>query len=175
MSGPNPKPGGRRQRRNKPGGRGRGMQLRPRLVAAEVPRCPQYWLIETRNQWVRYWMSDVARVADIDTDAAALTRLFTLYDERERSYRAYRKKRVVKGSTGQPTVNPVWRHAAKLDAEIRSLEDRFGVTPQARLRLGIQLGEAMKNIEDMNADLNEDDDQDHDDDQLPDARLSLAR
>lgn len=158
MAGPTPKPGGRRQRRNKQGPS--GLQLRPRLELEQVPPAPKHWLRETATQWQQYWMSDVARLAEVDTDRVALTRLFTLYDERERAYRAFRKKRLVTGSTGQLAVHPLWKHAAILDAEIRSLEDRFGVTPQSRLRLGIQLGEMAKNLEDMNAQLNEDQDQD---------------
>lgn len=172
MPGPLPKPGGRRQRRNKGGGTG-GLQLKPRLVLEQVPRAPKHWLVATAAQWRTYWMSDVARLADVETDNMALTRMFTLYDERERAYRDYRRRRLVKGSTGQLAVNPLWKHAAVLDAEIRSLEDRFGVTPQARLRLGIQFGEMAKNLEDMNDRLN--DDEEKGDDGAGDTRIALAR
>lgn len=34
--------------------------------------------------------------------------------------------------------------------EILSLEDRFGLNPQSRLKLGISLGEAQKSLADMN-------------------------
>lgn len=173
--GPPPKPGGRRQRRNKSGGTG-GLQLRPRLALEQVPPAPKHFLAVTVEQWRRFWMSDVARLADVETDNVALTRLFTLYDERERAYRAFRKKRLVKGSTGQLAINPLWKHAAIQDAEVRSLEDRFGVTPQARLRLGIQFGEMAKNLEDMNDELNTDQEANPvADSDADDTRLSIHR
>lgn len=37
----------------------------------------------------------------------------------------------------------------KLDGEIRALEDRFGCSPAARLRLGIRFGQAARTLEDL--------------------------
>jgi P27 family predicted phage terminase small subunit len=172
MPGPSPKPGGRRQRRNKSGGTG-GLQLKPRLELSEVPAPPKHWLATTRTLWEDYWISDVARLVESGSDSTALTRLFTLYDERERAYRAFRKERLVEGSTGQRVINPLWKAAAIMDAEIRALEDRFGVTPSARLKLGIQFGEMAKNLEDLNAQLNQDEGERDDD--ASDARLKITR
>jgi hypothetical protein len=48
------------------------------------------------------------------------------------------------------------RQMLSLDVEIRQLEDRFGLTPRARLQLGITYGEAKKSLEELNAELQAD-------------------
>ena len=169
MPGPLPKPGERRQRRNGRGGV--GVELRPCRTLAEVPAPPRDWLKVTRLRWLDYWQSEVGRVVEAQTDAMTLVRLFSLYDERERAYRAYKRRRMVPGSQGQPVVNPIWKQAAVMDAEIRQLEDRFGITPQARLKLGIRLGEAMRSLEDMNRELNDG----GEDEKHGDPRLAIVR
>jgi hypothetical protein len=80
-----------------------------------------------------------------------------LYDERERAYRAYRRERLVTGSTGQLLLNPLRRAMSNFDSEIRQLEDRFGLNPLARARLGIQIGEAARTLADLNRMLEDDD------------------
>jgi phage terminase small subunit len=147
------------------------MALQARRSLADVPASPAHFLPATRERWASYWQSDVARLVEAETDGMAVVRLFTLYDERERAYRAYRRKRMVPGSQGQPVVNPIWKHAAVMDGEIRQLEDRFGITPQARLKLGVQLGEAVRSLEDMNRELNDGDDGDS----QKDPRLEIVR
>lgn len=74
-------------------------------------------------------------------DAAALERLFDLYDERERAYQDFRKQRFVKGSQGQDVLNPLGRLITSLDNEIRQLEDRYGFSPRSRMNLGLELEE----------------------------------
>jgi P27 family predicted phage terminase small subunit len=59
----------------------------------------------------------------------------------------------VRGSKGQQVLNPLARAVATFDAEIRALEDRFGLTPQARARLGVVFGEAHRSLEQINREL----------------------
>lgn len=166
MQGPSPKPAGHRLRRN----------IRPALVVsrsaalAPVPRAPRGLLRETGRLWDTYWLSPVGQLADRETDVPAIRRLFSLYDERERAYRSYKRRRIVKGSEGQPVLNPAWKQVPVMDAEIRQLEDRFGLTPQSRLRLGVTFGAAARSLEDMNRDLNRDED-----DYGEDPRLAITR
>lgn len=122
----------------------------------EVPQADKAWLSTTKTQWVTFWTSEIARLVDAETQRPAVLRLFTLYDERERAYREYRRKRVVKGSTGQPVINPVWKQVPVMDMEIRQLEDRFGLTPQSQLKLGVTFGHAARTLDEMNKRLNED-------------------
>jgi len=150
-----PKPAARRQRRNK-----RGLELvdLASQKQPDVPPPPAGLLQKTREAWTDFWGSEVAKVVDAATDRSTLIRLFTLKDERERCYRAVRKERLVTGSRNQPVLNPLYRQLATLDSEIRQLEDRFGLTPQARAKLGLTLGSGRRTIEELNRDLDDGDD-----------------
>jgi P27 family predicted phage terminase small subunit len=165
---PTPKPAARRQRRNK-----RGLELVDvsAAPAQEVPKPPSGLLKKTRQRWAAFWASDVAKVLAVDTDMSGVVRLFQLYDERDRCYGAVRKDRLVEGSRNQPVLNPLYRQLATLDSEIRQLEDRFGLTPMSRLKLGINVGRGRKTIEEMNASL---DDHDPDEDSGVDERLAAV-
>ena len=155
--GPTPKLPERRQRANR---RGLGLVVAPLPAPQPLPEPPRGLLKPVRDQWAAFWRSPVAAAIDRDSDLAAIRRLWTLYDERERAYRGYRKCRIVAGSTGQPVANPLARVMATLDGEIRNLEDRFGLTPMSRLRLGLTLGEARRSLDELNRSLDEHDDQD---------------
>jgi P27 family predicted phage terminase small subunit len=113
-------------------------------------------LAATRDAWTAYWTSPLASLLIPATDMPALTRLWSLYDERTRCYRAVRRERLVLGSKRQPRRNPLYDAIASFDAEIRQLEDRFGLSPKARLELGVILGDAARSLADLNADLEDD-------------------
>lgn len=134
---PGPPPKAKKQRRNRP---------------TELRVLPS-------KRWAEYWGSDIAQLADVATDRSAIERLFTLYDERERAYRAYRRERFVTGSQGQIVAHPAVRLVNRFDKEIRQLEIQFGLTPRARLQLGITFGKTMG---DLNRALAEEDDGDGD-------------
>ena len=154
MPGPLPKPADRRQRRN---------QLKPfcvvpgGLVDREVLLVPAGLLKATRDEWETFWRSDLARLVQTETDLVALERLFRLRDEERRAVREARKARLVPGSMGQLTLNPLLKYAESLQKEIRALEDRFGMTPKARMALGIAFGEAARSLSDLNQMLEYDD------------------
>jgi P27 family predicted phage terminase small subunit len=126
----------------------------------KAPPMPSGFLVSTQALWRSFWKSALARAVELDTDLAAIQRLFTLYDERERAYRGFRKKRLIEGSLGQSALNPLGRAMATFDAEIRQLEDRLGLTPRARLQLGIVFGEAAKSLQELNRALEQDDEGD---------------
>ena len=115
-----PKPADRRQ-----GHRKRPEHLVISSVAGHIPDlppAPRGLLKKTRDMWDRYWDSPMSQVADRQTDLALITRLFTLYDERERCYRGYRKQRLVLGSQGQLVMNPLGRHITTLDVVRTSMK-----------------------------------------------------
>lgn len=140
-----PKPAERRQRRNK-----RDIVALD-SVPLPVPRPPTGLLKASVIAWERLWGSPLARTFNPDSDLPSIERLFTLRDERARSFRAARRNRVVAGSQEQAVLSPLLGYVAKLDAEIRQLEDRFGLTPRARLQLGVTLGEAHRSLDALNA------------------------
>lgn len=135
-----------------------------------VPDPERHWLVETRRAWTSFWSSPLATVVQRDTDAPAVRRLFGLRDERERMARVIRKQRVVLGSRGQLRANPLYAQMIALDAELRQLEDRLGLSPIARLRLGVTFGDAARSLADLNRELENDDDPDA---EAPDLRLTL--
>lgn len=141
-----PKPADRRQRRNP---RDLGKVVSVPSARSPVPPMPAGLLAPVRASWNAFWTSEQASLV-MPADHPALLRLFALLDERERCFRAARKQRLVQGSTGQPQLNPLLKFVASLDAEIRQLEDRFGLSPLARLRLGVAFGEAHKSLADLN-------------------------
>lgn len=96
----------------------------------------------TEEWWVEFWESPIARLVDRRSDLRALGRLALLYDERDRALSAYKRKRSSTGSTGQLVVNPFAKEIASLDGRISTLEDRFGLTPAARLNLGVVYSDA---------------------------------
>jgi P27 family predicted phage terminase small subunit len=110
--------------------------------------------------WAAFWRSPIAEVVIPAMDLPAVYRLFTLYDERERAYRAWRKQRLVRGSKGQLVLNPLAAQMNKMDTAIRQLEDRFGLTPKSRAQLGVTFTVAQESSADLNPDLDVDWDDD---------------
>lgn len=111
------------------------------------PRCPEKLggtvpLPSTVDAWDRVWSSNITAVVDRESDMEAFVRWASLLDERERALRAFRRKRMVKGSMGQLVLSPLWDVVRSCDTELRALEDRIGLTPKARLQLGITYAEA---------------------------------
>ncbi len=121
-------------------------------VTRPVPKPPRGLLKVTEGAWGEFFRSSVSGLVE-DADMPAVRRLFTLYDERERSYRGFRERRFVPGSKGQPVLSPLARHLLSLDAEIRALEAVFGIGPVARLRAGIAFAEAARSLDDLNRSL----------------------
>ena len=90
-----------------------------------------------RAYWETIWRSPMA-VAFIDSDVFPLSRLCTLVDRRERV------------EAGDPEVFRLGQNEGEVevlrgfdgDAEIRQLEDRYGLSPIARRRLQWEIGQA---------------------------------
>ena len=136
-----------RERRNKP----KIIDITA-IQKANYPKPPPRLLKKTKDWWDDYWNSDLATYTNQDTDLAAVSRLATLMDERERCYRQVKKEgRMISGSQGQMVLNPLYRHIQTLDQEIRQIEDRFGLSPKSRAILGITFGSATQTIADLNA------------------------
>jgi P27 family predicted phage terminase small subunit len=158
-TGPPPKPVDKRQRRNQ---RTSTERTGVGLVALpggqlDPPPAPSGLLKATREDWAAFWASPLGALVVL-ADVPALRRLFTLYDERARAYRGLRQVgRLVETEKGA-TLNPLAGFLKACDAEIRLLEDRFGLSPIARLRLGVALGEAAKSLDELNRSLDADDD-----------------
>jgi P27 family predicted phage terminase small subunit len=145
-----------------PIGRGQGhrtervVALRPQGPAGGPLPAPSGWLVATRRAWEAYWASDVARAA-AEVDLAAVERYFAYLDEWRRCMRGLRRRRLVEGSQGQPVMSPLAGQVARLETMLGRLESQLGLTPMARARLGITIGEAARSLEEL---LDDDDDDD---------------
>jgi hypothetical protein len=119
----------------------------------EIPELPEdlELLPATREWWDAYWISDVAKAVQADTDARGVIRLAWLYDERDRVASTLRKldSPTAVGSQGQMIIHPLTKYLGQLDGEIRQLEDRFGLSPRARIALGIELTKARRSLADL--------------------------
>lgn len=136
-----------------------------RRALPEAPACPAKLagvvpLEGTVEAWDRLWRSDVVSVVDLQSDMESVVRWASLLDERERALRAFRRKRLVEGSQGQAVLNPLWNVVRGCDTELRALEDRIGLSPKARLQLGITYAEAGKSLDELNRLLDEEGDAD---------------
>lgn len=112
-------------------------------------------LVQTVAAWSSFWQSDLSGLV-LAADRPALARLFRMYDMRERLERVYQKQPFSVGSTGQLVSHPASKEIASLDGRILALEDRFGITPMGRLKLGVTFGAAAKSLEALNAEFGDD-------------------
>lgn len=139
-------------------------------VSVPPPRAG--WLISTRASWDELWSAPIAGAFDVTSDAPGLLRLFELRDTVERYRRAVRKMKatLVKGSGTQPVLNPLLRQIVVLEQEIMALEDRFGLSPLARLRLGVEFGRVAMSMAELDRMIAEEHDEGFDE-----ARLEAVR
>lgn len=164
--GPAPKPTARRQRRN----REPHLEVHagvpdiqpPNLPAVrpEMPPYPKSILKVTRERWAAYWQHEVSAVACV-VDLPMVERLHRRCDERERAYREIRKVgRLTKGSQGQLILHPLLKYINECEQEIRQLEDRLGLSPAARLRMGAVMAGAKRGLDQVNSSLETTDQED---------------
>jgi P27 family predicted phage terminase small subunit len=106
-----------------------------------VPTPPPGLLAPSVALWESFWMSRIATAVDTRSDMPGLLRWITAYDEWLRATRALRRVRIVRGSMGQPVLSPLAGYLSQRAAELRDLEAAYGMTPKARLNLGLTVGQ----------------------------------
>ncbi len=116
------------------------------------------WLKSTEALWTAFWSSPISQAVDRQSDAPRLLRWLLLWDEWTRAVRGYRSQRLTKGSTGQIVINPLGKYLLDLERQLERTEERFGLSPLDRMRLGITFGEARRSLQDLNEELEDDDD-----------------
>jgi P27 family predicted phage terminase small subunit len=143
---------------SKKAGHSMGAKEAPRLELVAVssptiPDPPSGLLKKTGETWRAYWESQVSAAVDRKADGHRIERWIRAVDEYERCSRTFRRHRIVSGSTGQPTLNPLAAYLAKLETSITKAEAELGLTPMARLKLGIAYGEAQMTARELNRQL----------------------
>ena len=112
--------------------------------------------------WSAYWGSPLATVTS-PSDVMLVRRYAVLLSEWSVSMGEFQRERVVEGSTGQPRLHPLSTWISTREAAMQGIEDRLGLSPLSRVRLGIALGEAARTIQDLNAAYRSGPDDDSDD------------
>jgi len=105
-----------------------------------IPTAPAGLSTKSTERWNAFWRSKLAAYVDPGADAHRLERWIMDVDEYDRVREAYDKAPTVDGSKGQPRLNPLASRLNTLEKQIREAENQFGMTPAARLKLGISFG-----------------------------------
>lgn len=127
---------------------------------AVIPPAPPGLLKSSRDRWEAYWRSAVSSAVDLNADFGLVERWIRSVDEWHRAYRDFRRERVTTGSTGQLVLSPLAKLISQLESEIGRCEQQLGLTPIARLRLGLTANQARLTAEHLNRSLSETDDHD---------------
>src|SRR5688500_2877872 len=99
----------------------------------EAPPPEKECLAHPVAAWTAYWADPISTVAKRTCGMPALKRLCGMRDKVYRYERAADGNELIEGSQGQLRLNPLLKQRDDLLVEIRQLEDRFGLTPKARL------------------------------------------
>jgi hypothetical protein len=122
------------------------------IVPAEDRPAPMAsWLSPTKREWIELWDSPLAGHIQ-STDVDAYYRCFGYRDEmmRHRRAAAAMRKRALaeplveteKGPAGNPlfdVANALDKTVIAIESKACALEDRLGLTPKARLNIGISM------------------------------------
>lgn len=142
--GPLPKEEGKRQNRR---ARSNLRLIGQHDPAAVVIPDPPEGLSEAQvASWSEFWRSELSQLVKA-TDLSSVKRLWNYYQQHEDLTGIFAKGRMVAGSTGQPRLNPALDGLMKLEGAILRLENELGLTPSARLRLGITFADASNSLD----------------------------
>ena len=123
---------------------GNVVALSPTQQLANYPMPDPGWLPEVAEAWHEFHSSALANPKVFKpTDLPALRRLFTYRDRLLHATQQFDDDPTVTGSMQQVVLSPWAAEVHRLEAEIQKLEDRFGLTPLARLRLGVSFEEGV--------------------------------
>jgi P27 family predicted phage terminase small subunit len=114
--------------------------------AVIVPAHPDGLSDTQVEAWNQFWHSELSQLVKA-TDLSSVRRLFNYYQQHEDLTGIFQKGRMVAGSQGQPRLNPALDGLMKLEAAILRLENELGLTPSARLRLGITFADATNSLQ----------------------------
>lgn len=112
------------------------------------PKPPAGLLKPSRDRWNQFWASDAAAAVTLASDLPRLVRWIKAADEYDRAAAVVVKSRLVKGSMGQPVLNPLIAYLAHLEGIIERAEAEFGMTPMSRQRLKLPEPEPEEDVVD---------------------------
>lgn len=124
------------------------------LVSADMPSLPAVefqdgkgWHAQSVVRWREIWASDVAQIWDRQGDMGRLVRYIVNFDGWLKLTEAISGREVVRGSRGQARANPLFNVRTGLELELKAAEEKLGLTPMDRMRLGIEIGGAAQGLD----------------------------
>ena len=102
----------------------------------ELDRLTGIMRIRAESMWVNMWL--VGEGTYTETDAFIIERYISLQLRRSRLLAVMEHEGMMSvGSQGQPIAHPAVRMVSDIEAKLPGLEDKLGLTPDARRRLGM--------------------------------------
>lgn len=106
------------------------------------------WHAQSRVRWREIWESEVSQIWDAKGDMGRLVRYIVNFDQWLKLTEAIAGREVVRGSRGQVRANPLFNVRIGLELELKAAEEKLGLTPMDRMRLGIEIGGAARGLDD---------------------------
>lgn len=114
------------------------------------PDPPEKLCPEATAQWDAYWESAAAGI-QTPADRGVVLRWIDAVDRYLRTVGEADKRPIVKGSTGQPIENPLYKIAAAALATVERAEKQLGIGALNRAGLGIAVIAEQRSLQDMNS------------------------
>ena len=107
------------------------------LATQQLPPVPTHLTRKGKDVWRSVWAAG-GDAYSVLTDANVIERYATLHDRRDELLTMLSDEGMVSvGSQGQQVLHPAARYIADVEKAMLGLEAVLGLTPEARLRLGI--------------------------------------
>lgn len=122
------------------------VEIKRSAPLATLPLAPQTLGVFGAGVWDELWVLGNGVYAP--TDVHILERYCSLIDRRHNLLEIVESEGwMSKGSTGQSVVHPAARMVGDIEGKLSALEDRLGLNPESRMRLGITAVEHQNKLE----------------------------
>jgi hypothetical protein len=124
------------------------------LASADQPGLPvvewpagKGWHAQSIVLWAEIWRSEVSQIWDKHGEMGRLLRYILNFDAWLKLTESLAGREVVRGSRGQARANPLFNVRSGLELELKAAEEKLGLTPMDRMRLGIEIGGAAAGLD----------------------------
>lgn len=116
----------------------------------EPPRPPDQmsWSAAAMKRWDALWNTPQASSWNWESSYALVVQYVSDFDDWLSFRRSARRKPMVKGSMGQDVVNPLRGEMARLEGEMRRIEEALYLSPRAMLGASIEWRASQRNDDD---------------------------
>lgn len=110
----------------------------------EIPRMPplgrgRRYLRVTERAWRALWSAPHLQAEPDPCFAVLIERYIVVLDQWHRAMRSFRGSPLIKGSKGQPVLNPLWRRLNRLEMRTREIEKALAMSPLDRKLQGLPI------------------------------------